>query len=303
MKSYKLFTGFTKFFTCLSIAVFVSASIVFASTLADFTLNTVYTGFGTVDVNQVANTVQLTPMTATILSETHAGLVTSNENLTGDYEISMTVENLAQLRQNDPPNPWEAPWLVFGYNDALDSLGGPDQTFTYLILKPNGYGLELGEALTEDGQNFLWTSSVGDDSYDVGTSYDVIINVESGVITVTVDGVQKFVFSGARTLSLDGKFGFYSEDADVRFSNIQIQTTTPSSSPVNAIQGVQHSGKPKQRYVKRAYHYREPETKHLSLKAQIQQERELKQAALAERGPFPSLQDSAIRYLEPVRKK
>ncbi len=201
------------------------ASIAHAEVMSDYTWDTVFTGYGAVDVNPSENYVWLEPAAATAEYDTHAALVVSEEQLTGNYEISVTMENIRQLRENTPPNPWEAPWFVFGYKDVINSNGDPDQTFTYLILKPDGYGLELGEALTYDDQTFLWTSTVGDESYDEGVEYDLVLRVEDGTITVTIDGDQKFVFAdenNEQTLTWDGKFGFYTEDAEVEFSDLYV---------------------------------------------------------------------------------
>jgi|GEM_PF-3339360 len=244
-------------------------STAFAANMSAYNMDIVYTGFGLAEVNYASDFVELEPMVATLPSETHAGLVVSDESLTGDYEISVTVENLAQLRENSSPNPWEAPWLVFGYNDVTNSQGNPDQTFTYVILKPDRYGLELGEALPEDDQTFLWTSHLGDDSFDVGVAYDLTVRVENGAITVTVDGDEKFTFNNEnnrQTLSLNGRFGFYTEDAAVRFSGLEVTdlntTTSPNTSSNtsvnntsnNPVPGAQtHNPTGKQEYVKRAY--------------------------------------------------
>lgn len=313
MKLYKIFAGvkwllrslFRQASCALAVAFFMFIAGAYAFTIASYSFETVFTGFGTVEIDQAANTVDLTPMMATSPAETHAALVASYEILANVYEISMTVTNNAQLRQNSAPNPWEAPWIVFGYDTATDSLGNPDQTFTYLILKPNGYGLELGESLIDDGQNFLWTSTVGADSYNVGQSYDVTINVNGNVITVTIDGVEKFVFSNtaARTLSLNGKFGFYTEDADVTFSNINVQVLS-NQGAVGFAGGVESHVPRHDRYVKRAYHRVKPEVpQHMALKQQIRNVRKEKQKEIAMRGELPNLNESALRFRERQKVK
>lgn len=209
--------------------VFILPMSAVAFSLTDF--NLIYNGYGNVEISADLNQVELQPMIATQPGETHAALVLSDKPLSGNYKLDFTVENQAQLRQGSSPNPWEAPWLVFGYKPGADGIVAPDRTFSYLILKTNGYGLEFGEALPNNGQNFLWTSNVGADSYDVGQPYHVSIKVENEVVTVSVDGIQKFVFSDTtrRLLTSDGYFGFYSEDAQVKFSDLQV---TSLSAPV-----------------------------------------------------------------------
>ncbi|MBT6068410.1 hypothetical protein HOG48_01510 [Candidatus Peregrinibacteria bacterium] len=257
--------------------------------VADYDWETVFTGYGTVEIED--DYVRLAPMTATSSWETHAALVVSEEELTGDYEMTFTVENVEQLRENTPPNAWEAPWFVFGYKDVTNIHGDPDQTFTYLILKPDGYGLELGEALEEDDQTFMWTSTYGEDSYDEGVEYDVVLRVENGAITVHIDDVQKFVYNNEndrQTLTLDGKLGFYSEDADVIFSNFDVvdldgdaadddddddddDTVDSSDSSVGHFSGgVVRNHPNKEKYVKRSYTPIPLDTKHLDLKNELE---------------------------------
>src|SRR3989338_4585755 len=128
-----------------------------ALSLNDDTWNIVYDGYGTVNLGD-ANQVELQPMTSTQPGETHAALVLNDKPITGNYKVNFTVENVAQLRQGSDPNPWEAPWFIFGYKPGTGGITDADRTFSYLIFKPDGYGLELGEALPFNGQNFLWTS-------------------------------------------------------------------------------------------------------------------------------------------------
>lgn len=201
------------------IAIFALSSVAAFAQMPTF--NTVYNGYGLVNVWN--NSVELKPKVATSSNETHAGLVVSNTTYNDPYEMRFTVENVSQLR-NGTPNAWEAPWVVFGYKDVVNSRGEADQTFTYVNFKPNGYGLELGEALTLDEQNFLWTSNVGSESFDIGESYNIVVRVQSGRVKVFVDGREAVSFKDETQsrLSLNGKIGFYSEDAHVKFTNINV---------------------------------------------------------------------------------
>ncbi len=174
----------------------------------------IYNGYGVVELGP---TILLSPKASTRPQETHAALVTSRETYRGNYEATFKLTNLSQLRTGSTPNPWEVGWFVFGYK--------PDATFKYLILKPNGYGVELGESLRNDRQNFLYTSRIGDENFPVGQSYDVRVRVENDVITLFVNGTERMRYrvSSRDLLSADGKIGFYSEDAAVKIENISVR--------------------------------------------------------------------------------
>lgn len=182
--------------------------------LPTLSFDTIYNGYGFVNLGSILT---LSPKASTQPYETHAALVTSKETFYGNYEARFTITTESQLRTNTSPNPWETGWFVFGYK--------PDATFKYLILKPNGYGIELGESLGNDRQNFLWTSAVGADSFPIGRSYDVRVRVENRVVSLFVDGVQRLSYplSSRDLLSTDGKVGFYSEDARVKIENVSIR--------------------------------------------------------------------------------
>lgn len=178
------------------------------------TFSVIYDGYGTVDIQNA--TIVLEPKAATQPSETHAALVKSDTAHTGDYTFSATMRTEAQLRTGSEPNPWEVGWLAFGYK--------PDGTFKYLILKPNGYGIELGEFLGGTTQNFLWTSQVGADDFSIGRDYRVDIRVRGEVIEIWIDGAKRLSYIQTQTdrLSSDGAVAFYSEDARAVFSHIQV---------------------------------------------------------------------------------
>ncbi|KKW36860.1 MAG: hypothetical protein UY81_C0011G0015 [Candidatus Giovannonibacteria bacterium GW2011_GWA2_53_7] len=182
---------------------------------ATINFDTIYDGYGFVELGP---TLTLSPKASTQPSETHASLVTSKTAYRGNYEARFTMTTTAQLRTGSSPNPWETGWFVFGYK--------PDQTFKYLILKPEGYGIELGESLSNDRQNFLWTSPVGVDSFPIARSYDVLVRVRNGVITLLVDGAERLSYhvSSRDLLSTDGKIGFYTEDARVKIENVSVRT-------------------------------------------------------------------------------
>lgn len=180
----------------------------------------IYDGYGTVDREPAEGVLYLSPMVATEPGETHAALMRADERLSGNFELRFRFVTLRQLREGSAPNPWEVAWLAWGYDDLIQHPAPPDQQFTYLILKPNG--IELGEALPDDGQNFLYTSS--DRLFPVGEEYDVTIRVEDEAITVFVNGEKQFSFDdpSRRTLTSEGYFAFYTEDAEVRLYEVEV---------------------------------------------------------------------------------
>ena len=178
------------------------------------TFSVIYDGYGSVSIQN--STIVLEPKAATQPTETHAALVKSDATYSGDYTFSTTMRTDAQLRTGSEPNPWEVGWLAFGYK--------PDGTFKYLLLKPNGYGIELGEFLGGTTQNFLWTSQVGADDFPIGRDYRVDVRVYGESIEVLVDGARRLSYTQTQKdrLSTDGAVAVYAEDARVIFSDIQV---------------------------------------------------------------------------------
>lgn len=198
-------------------ALLVSTNFVFASVGTSVPWGeVVYNGYGTVTWDNVRNQLKMSPKAATQPGETHAALVVSNTTYTQPFQLSYIMNTTKQLRTGSTPNPWEMGWAVFGYK--------PDGKFKYLILKPNGYGLELGESLLSDVQNFLYTSVFGKDMFAVNKDYNVVIKVQENIVTITINGKQyvQYAMSGKDVLTADGKLGFYTEDASVKVSNIKM---------------------------------------------------------------------------------
>lgn len=177
----------------------------------------VYDGYGTVKWDSKFLSLSLSPKAATQPSETHSALVVSNGSFQQPYEASFSLKTTKQLRSGSAPNPWEVGWFVFGYKDT--------GKFKYLILKPNGYGVELGESLLNDQQNFLYTSPINQDNFSINTTYNIVLRAQDNVITVTVNGKQyaQYTMSPKDQLTADGQYGFYTEDASVVVSNIAVK--------------------------------------------------------------------------------
>ncbi len=179
-------------------------------TVSPWSGTTIFDGYGT--VTNSGGALYMSPQAATQPSETHAALVVSTQSVHQPYQLSYTMNTTRQLRTGSTPNAWEVGWVVFGYTS--------EGKFKYLTMKPNG--LELGESLLNLQQTFLYTSS---DQFPINQSYNVVLTAKNNVITATVNGKQymQYTMSSKDALSLDGRYGFYTEDASVQVSNIQMQ--------------------------------------------------------------------------------
>ena len=174
----------------------------------------VWNGFGSTSWSNT--TLTLFPKAPTQSSETHSALVVSKSALRPPYRVQFSLTTVSQLRQNSPPNPWEVGWFAFGYK--------PDGKFKYLLLKPNGYGVEFGESLLNDAQNFLYTSPFNQDFFPVGQTYAVDVEVKKQTLTLTVNGIRylTYTLSAKDQLNFDGKIGFYSENAKVLIDTVRV---------------------------------------------------------------------------------
>ncbi len=184
--------------------------------LSQLAIQRVYDGYGSVDISR--RSIEMSPMASTSPDETHAAFVVSQKILPSRFDVRFTMTTQAQLRKGSNPNPWEVGWFTFGYT--------PQGTFKYLILKPDGYGVELGEFLGGWNQNFLYTSSVGEQSFATGVPHDVFMKVRDGRIGVWVDSifVMDYQMNDRDVLPASGAIGFYTEDARVQVSNVRVTT-------------------------------------------------------------------------------
>lgn len=189
----------------------------FPNLTAPLEWRTVYDGYGTVNWDVNLQQITMSPKPATQPTETHAALVVSKSSYHQPFQLNYTMKTTKQLRVGSTPNAWEVGWLVFGYKT--------DGKFKYLILKPNGYGLELGESLLNDKQNFLYTSAFNQDLFPVNKDYNVTIIAQNNIITITINGKQYAPYSltNKDALTVDGQYGFYTEDAAVQVSNIKME--------------------------------------------------------------------------------
>ncbi|MFF0202937.1 calcium-binding protein [Streptomyces sp. NPDC005017] len=153
------------------------------------------------------DSLSLSPRIARTSATTHAGLVVSTTTYT-DVTFEARMRTVRQLRVPEP-NPWEVPWLVWGYSDP--------EHFYYVTLKPNGWELGKRDPAYSGGQRFLAT---GHRKYPVGDWHRVRVEQRGPVLQVEVGGRTLVTFTDTERPYLLGSVGAYTEDATVRFEGL-----------------------------------------------------------------------------------
>ncbi len=146
---------------------------------------------------------RLAPAVADDPQRTHAALVVSTNVTTSDCQrLTARVRTTEQLRRNSAPNPWEAAWLVWSYDD--------NQHFYYLAVKPNGWELGKRDPAYPGGQRFLAT---GEFATPIGQWRDIRIVQRGDVLLAWLDGERLVRFQDRERPYRGGAFGMYTEDA------------------------------------------------------------------------------------------
>ncbi len=181
----------------------------------------VYNGFGSsgVEVADGSHVFFLKPKPATSPEDTQAALVQSTGTFC-NYKLDFDIKTVKQLRENSPPNSWEAGWFIFRYTD----------TFHYYWFLIRSNGIELGKKDCDtctnpvDGQQWLVTKDVP--TLDLNTWHHWTINIVGNHIKIYVDGniVVDFIDSGMTPQLSKGKIAMYSEEAYVRYDNMHLKS-------------------------------------------------------------------------------
>lgn len=150
----------------------------------------------------------LSPKVPTRPGETHAALALSNTSFAGDITFRGRVKTVQQLRSGSPPNPWECAWIV--WNHQADR-------FYYVAIKPNGWEIGKRDRAYRGHQRFLKT---GKTQYAIGEWHEFEISQVLNEITVRIDDVEVARFKDMARPYTSGKFGFYTEDAEIQISDI-----------------------------------------------------------------------------------
>ena len=73
------------------------------------------------------------PKTSTSPGESHGTLTTSTASFK-DFQMTLFMKTVKQLRQNSPPNAWETAWVFWHFRDDYHNYA--------LVLKTNGFQIE-----------------------------------------------------------------------------------------------------------------------------------------------------------------
>jgi hypothetical protein len=150
-------------------------------------------------------------------SDTNANLVISTQKFS-NFEESIDINTVKQLRQNSPPNTWEVGWIFFRYVDAFH--------YYWFTVKPNG--IELGkkdcDTCTDPVQGQQCLASDTNPTLNIGSWSNWKVNIVGNHIIITVNGnkVVDFVDQTMSPKLSSGSIGMYNEDASVRFDNVYV---------------------------------------------------------------------------------
>jgi|GEM_PF-963734 hypothetical protein len=182
-----------------------------------------YTGFGTVGVEQNANSIHLfeEPMTSTNEAETHASMVTTTKSYS-DFDMTIDMKTVEQLRKNSPPNTWETAWIFWHYTDEFH--------YYALTLKTNGFQLEKKDNDLQDDSAEIYLLTLTDPKVKIGEWQKIRIRHQGDAtphieIWVDENKVADYIdnkIPNSNAMS-SGSMGLYNEDARVNFDNVMIQ--------------------------------------------------------------------------------
>lgn len=159
---------------------------------------------------------ELRPAAVRSRHDTLASLVLG-PSFRGPLTLSADLATAAQLRRGDPPNSWEAAWLVWHYAD--------DEHFYYFIPKPDGWELGKRDPAYPGGQRYLATGA--SPVFPVGAWTSVRVFQTRDSIRVYAGGALLAEFTDRERPYRSGRIGLYTEDAQVLFRNVYAAELTP----------------------------------------------------------------------------
>ena len=175
-------------------------------------------GCSQVETDGANDWLEETPFASVSPSETHSSLVLGPA-FSAPITFSARVYTAAQLRKNTPPNPWEVAWVFWNYRD--------NSHFYYFQAKPNGWELGKEDPAYAGSQRFLATGTAP--LFPIGAWYAVKVVQIQETITVYVNGQLITTFTDTQNPYTAGSIGLYNEDSDVRFADVVVDATPPSS--------------------------------------------------------------------------
>lgn len=168
-----------------------------------------YHGYGAVKGDD--HEVVMYPKSAETVDVTHACLVLTNAEFEGDLNFAVTVHTEEQVRKG-VPNPWEVGWVLWNYQNA--------EHFYALALKPNGWELSKQDPDYPGNQRFLTSGT--EPTFPINEDHRARIVQKGNTITVYADDVRLGSYTDTDNPYLAGALGLYTEDAKVRFRDLQI---------------------------------------------------------------------------------
>jgi 3-keto-disaccharide hydrolase len=193
----------------------------------------VYTGDGSVGVTRDNKTFGNTnnyffeqPKVSTRYNDTSASLVTTSTSFS-DFQMTLEMRTVRQLRENSPPAPWETAWVFWHYTDRFH--------YYALVLKTNGFQIEKKDNNNRcDCEIYLY--DVSHPKVKLGQWQTITLSVTGSAsgkphIEVWVDGSKAADFVDNKihqpnSLQISKGFvGLYNEDSLVNFDNVKITMT------------------------------------------------------------------------------
>lgn len=177
-----------------------------------------YNGYGAVRGND--RSVFMRPRTVKNINDTAACLVHTDKSYM-DASFQVTVTTKTQLRENNPPNPWECGWVLWNLRD--------DSHFYALALKPNGWELSkqdpaypgaLDDPYDYGEQRMLQTGNGW--TFPIGWDHHVKMVQKWPTMSIYVDGYFLTSFVDKERPYRGGKIGLYTEDASVLFTDFRV---------------------------------------------------------------------------------
>lgn len=156
------------------------------------------------------------PMISTSPNETHASLVTTTKKYS-NFDMTLDMSTLKQLRQNSRPNPWETAWVFWHYTDDF-------HTYAF-YLKPTGFQIEKKDNNNRDDSAQIYLLDGYTPKLKMVQWTKVRISMVGTHIRVWVNGANIADFydkipNSPRMSS--GAMGLYNEDSSVIFDNVYI---------------------------------------------------------------------------------
>lgn len=196
-----------------------------------------YAGGGTIKTaprSAGGNYMYLAPKAATASNQTYGATVMTTKMYT-DFDMTLDVVTLKQLRTGSPANNWEVAWLNWCRSNSLTDLTELRFHAYAFTAKIDGWQLEKKDNEQQDDTAEIYLVTNNTPDIRIGTWQKWRIKVTgtatgTPTIQVWVDGVQlcNYVDNkpplNSEKMKRQGPIVLYTEDAAVGFDNVKIQS-------------------------------------------------------------------------------